>query len=158
MSTSSIPLQRSLHLVDLENLVGDPRAVAPRVVLDTFTQYLSVAGWQAGDHVIVASNPGLIRKVMFDLPVPHNLHTARGPDGADLMLLAHAPPELVARCYSRLVIGSGDHIFAARAHAARRLGVQVLVVARFGGCSSRLRGFEHVLLESECVVEHVLAA
>jgi hypothetical protein len=157
MSTSSIPLHRSLHLVDLENLVGDPRADA-RVVLDTFTRYLAVAGWRPGDQVIVASNPGLIRKVMFDLPVPCNLHTACGRDGADLMLLAQAPPELVARRYARLVIGSGDHIFAARAHAARRLGVSVLVVARFGGCSSRLRGFEHVLLDGEHSVEHVLAA
>jgi hypothetical protein len=62
------------------------------------------------------------------------------------MLLSLAPPELVARCYDRLVIGSGDHIFAARAHTARDLGVEILVVARAGGCSSRLRVFPHVLL------------
>ncbi len=144
-TTSSLPFPRSLHLVDLENLVGDPRAVAP-LVSATLARYLRVARWRPGDHVIIASNPGLMREIVFDLPVPCNAHATRGRDGADVMLLSLAPPELVVRRYSRLVIGSGDHIFAARAHAARALGVEVLVVARAGGSSLRLRAFEHVLL------------
>jgi hypothetical protein len=35
MTTSPLTSSRSLHLVDLENLVGDPRANADRA-LDTF--------------------------------------------------------------------------------------------------------------------------
>ena len=110
-TTSSVPSQRSLHLLDLENLVGDPRAAEP-LVRDTLTRYLRVARWREGDHVIIASNPGLMRHVVFAPPVPWNAHATRGPDGADVMLLSLAPPELVVRRYARLVIGSGDGIFA----------------------------------------------
>ena len=63
------------------------------------TRYLAVAGWRPGDHVIVASNPGLIRKLVFDLPVPCNVHAGRGRDGADIMLLSPRRRELVARRY-----------------------------------------------------------
>lgn len=138
---------RTLHLLDLENLLGDPRAGADRA-LATFAEYLDVARWQPGDHVVVASNPGLMAKVVFDLPVPASAHTARGPDGADLMLLSLAPPELVATRYQRLVVGSGDGIFAARTHTARERGV-VEVVARHGGCSRRLRAFRCTYLASD---------
>ena len=144
-TTSSVPSRRSLHLLDLENLVGDPRAAGP-LVRETLSRYLRVARWREGDHVFIASNPGLMRHVVFEPPVPWNAHATCGPDGADVMLLSLAPPELIVRRYARLVIGSGDHIFAARANTARALGVQVLVVARAGGCSARLRRFEHVLL------------
>ena len=136
---------RTLHLVDLENLVGDPRAKGP-IVRRTFDRYLARAGRREGDQMLVASNPWLIREVAFDLPVTCNVHAVHGHDGADTMLLSHAPPELVAKRYDRLVVGSGDGIFAARAHAAHDLGVDVLVVARDDGCSWRLRCFEHQLL------------
>lgn len=129
---------RTLHLVDLENLVGDPEARGPRVraALDA---YLELARWTPGDHVIVASNPWLIGEVAFDLPVPCNVHAVHGEDGADTMLLAHAMPELVAKRYGRLVIGSGDGVFAARARAAINLGVGVLIIARPRCLSASLR-------------------
>ncbi len=146
MSTSSLPSNRTLHLVDLENLVGDPFAPAD-VVLSTFDRYLDIAEWQPGDHLIVASNPGLMRKVVFDFPVPCSKHNACGRDGADRQLLSLAPAHHVARRYARLVVGSGDGIFAARAQSARDLGARVLVVARADGCSYRLRRFEHRLLD-----------
>ena len=91
---------------------------------DTLTRYLRVARWREGDHVFIASNPGLMRHVVFAPPVPWNAHATCGPDGADVMLLSLAPPELIVRRYARLVIGSGDDIFAARANAARALGVR----------------------------------
>jgi hypothetical protein len=58
------------------------------------------------------------------------LRTASGPDAADRRLLADAEPEFVARRFGRLVIGSGDHGFIARACELRTAGVGVLVVAR----------------------------
>jgi hypothetical protein len=130
---------RALHLVDLENLCGDP--VAPRkVALRVLDDYLRLAGWRPGDHVRVAANPRLLRSVAWDLPVPANQHAVTGEDGADMMLLAHEPPELVARRFGRLVVGSGDHLFAARARATRDLGVPVVVVARPGSLSHELVG------------------
>lgn len=150
MSTSSSAATRSLHLVDIENLVGTPRA-ASGVVLDTFDRYLELAGWQPHDHVIVAANPHLLARVVFDFRVPCSPHSACGRDGADRELLSFAAPEFVASRYRRLVVGSGDGIFASRAQAVRALGADVLVVARADGCSSRLQRFEHRFLPDALV-------
>jgi hypothetical protein len=98
MTTSPITCSRSLHLVDLENLVGDPRADA-EVALDTFHEYLDAARWDASDHLIVARNPWLMTKIAFDLPTACSRHAAHGRDGADTMLLSLAPPELVVKRY-----------------------------------------------------------
>jgi hypothetical protein len=138
VTTSST--SRTLHLVDLENLLGDPGADAATALamLDT---YLHVAHWHVDDHVILATNPWLMTKIAFDLPIPLNAHAAHGPDGADLMLLSLAPPELVVKRYARLVVGSGDGIFATRARAVSDQGIAVDVVARANGCSRQLRRF-----------------
>ncbi len=128
---------RTLHLVDLENLLGDRRKEA--VALDGLRRYLALARWEAGDQVLVAAHPEIIRQIGFVPPVPCSLHATEGEDAADQMLLAHAPAELVARRYSRLVVGSGDGIFVDRAVAARAGQVGVAVVARADGCSSRFR-------------------
>jgi hypothetical protein len=141
MTTSSTSSShRTLHLVDLENLVGDPRANGA-TALATFDSYLELAHWHHDDHVILASNPAFISRVMYDLPVPASVHCARGADSADVMLLSLAPTELVTKRYQRLVIGSGDGIFAGRARAVRERGIAVDVVARAAGCSKRLRRF-----------------
>ena len=140
MTTSSGTSHSTLHLVDLENLLGDPRAEAD-VALATFSAYLDVAGWQADDHVILATNPWLMTKIAFDLPVPASRHAVHGRDGADTMLLSLAPTELVVKRYGRLVIGSGDGIFTNRARAVHDGGIPVDVVARPDGCSSRLHRF-----------------
>jgi hypothetical protein len=143
---TSQPVHRTLHVVDLENLVGDPRATGA-VVGDTFRAYLDAAGWQPGDHVIVASNPCLVREFAFHVDVPCNVHACRGTDGADMMLLSLAAPDFVARRYTRLVIGSGDGAFAALACSAQLRGLDVLIVSRPEACSRRLHRLPHVFLE-----------
>ena len=140
MSTSSTISERTLHLVDLENLLGDPRADAASA-LATFDAFLGVARWQPDDHVILATNPWLMTKIAFDLPVPASRHAVHGRDGADIMLLSLAATELVVKRYGRLVIGSGDGIFTNRARAVHDGGIQVDVVARPDGCSARLHRF-----------------
>ncbi len=130
-------ISRTLHLVDLENLLGDRRK--EEVALDGLRRYLALARWAEGDQVLVAAHPEIIRQIGFEPPVSCSLHATAGDDAADRMLLAHAPAELVARRYSRLVVGSGDGIFAGRAVAARARGVGVAVVARADGCSTRFR-------------------
>jgi len=128
---------RTLHLVDLENLIGDPYAKG-RMVTEALACYLHAAAWRPGDLVYVASCPPVIAEIGFASPVPCRLFAARGEDGADLQLLAHAPPELVRRRVERLVIGSGDHIFAPRALAALEAGVSVGIVSRPEALSGRL--------------------
>jgi hypothetical protein len=140
MTTSSSTSHRTLHLVDLENLLGDPRATTD-AALATFGAYLDVAHWSVDDHVIIATNPWLMTKIAFDLPVPASRHAVHGRDGADTMLLSLAPAELVVKRYGRLVIGSGDGIFTSRARAVRDSGVTVDIVARPDGCSARLHKF-----------------
>jgi hypothetical protein len=131
------PKGRTLHLVDLENLLGDRRKEA--VALDGLRRYLARSRWEEGDQVLVAAHPEIIRQVGFAPPVPCSLHATAGDDAADQMLLAHAPVELIVRRYSRLVVGSGDGIFVARARAARAGGVGVAIVTRVDGCSTRFR-------------------
>ena len=120
---------RNLHLVDLENLLGDPWATGPRVGW-ALEQYFEVAGWTRGDLVYVAANPHLVKEFCFDPTVVWNVHAARGSDGADLALLAHAARDFVVRRAGRMVVSSGDHIFANRARQVAASGVDVLVVAR----------------------------
>jgi hypothetical protein len=120
---------RTLHLIDLENLAGDP-AADPETALRTFDRYLALACWQDGDLVYVATNPALASQICWDMPIKCNFRTACGPDGADNALLRNASPEFVARRVRRMVIGSGDHIFIRRAVAVRELGVGVGVVSR----------------------------
>jgi len=153
MSVTAFPTidvrHRTLHLVDLENLAGGPDADAVSV-RRVMAGYLAVSGWCFGDLVTVAVNPGLARRVIWDLDFGRNAHTATGVDGADLALLTHAAPEFVERRAGRLVIGSGDHIFIPRALAVRDRGVGVLVVARAGSACSgwRAHGFPVVPLDA----------
>lgn len=135
MAMETTPTGRTLHLVDLENLLGDQRR--EHCATNGFQHYLELARWSPGDRVIVASHPEIIGQIGFDRPVPCNLHATVGNDAADEMLLSLAPAELVARRFARLVIGSGDGIFLSRARTARALGVGVLVVARADGVAGK---------------------
>ena len=128
---------RTLHLIDIENLVGGTEAREEEIVR-TVREYLRVAHWRAGDLVLIAANPHLAARFAWSIDVEHRTITAIGHDGADLALLAQAAPEFVARRAGRLVVGSGDHIFIRRALQVRELGVGVAVVAGAGCSAQRL--------------------
>ena len=113
MASAAIDLTaacRGLHLVDLENLLGDPWARGPCVgrALD---QYLDRAGFRAGDLVFVAGNPWLMVELgwsqldsagrLLSGRVDCHRFAARGPQGADNKLLEAAPLAWVARRLSR---------------------------------------------------------
>jgi hypothetical protein len=134
----SIANARTLHLIDLENLLGDQRK-DPSVAAVGLNRYLELAVWRPGDHVLVAAHHEIIKSFAFDPPVACNAHAVCGPDAADEVLLENAPAEFVARRYGRLVIGSGDHKFVRRARELRDRRVGVLVVAPAGGCASGFR-------------------
>jgi len=126
--------RRTLHLVDVENLVGDPRAAtaAIRATLDAYRRAIRV---EPDDLVVLAANPGVALDVGLAWPGAL-LRTARGPDGADLALLGDLR-DLTAlgggpsgERFDRVAIGGGDHIYAP---AVRRLtadGTPVVVVSR----------------------------
>ena len=128
---------RSLHLIDIENLLGDPWLTGP-VVGETYEAALAAGGYRNGDLVYVAANRWMLGELGFVAHTPCQLLVAHGEDGADLALLAQAPPEWVVKRFDRLVIASGDHIFAARANTVRAKGVLVDVVRGVGGVSKDL--------------------
>jgi hypothetical protein len=141
MSATTIPAGRTLHLIDIENLLGSPRVTGPQVAA-AYERALAAGAYREGDLVYVAANPWMWRELAFAPHTPCRMLIAHGEDGADLALLAQAAPEWVVKRFDRLVIGSGDGIFAARAEAIADLGVEVEVVCGVGHMSKKLRRFD----------------
>jgi len=134
--------RRSLHLVDVDNLLGDPRQATPASVAATLAAYRQAVRVAPVDLVIVATNPGLALDVGLAWHGPL-LRAARGPDGADLALLADLGDLMAAgafpRRFSRVVIGGGDHIYEPAARRLTAAGTQVVVVSRPGALARCLR-------------------
>jgi hypothetical protein len=127
---------RTLHVVDIENLVG---AAVPtlRQVSEVQGRYLVCLEFGADDQVVMAaSRRGLLNAA---LGWPHARYRVRsGRDGADLELLDVLLHENVAGRFTHVVIGSGDGMFGrAAAHLAAR-GVWVTVVSRRDSLSAYL--------------------
>jgi hypothetical protein len=143
-----LPAGRSLHLVDIENLAGGARAYRCSVA-DALEHYRALAGFQEGDHVVIAACGGLAFRTGC-LWSGARLLVAHGKDGADLALLNEIiSPESIAARYDRVVVGSGDGIFAEPISTLRRLGISVGVVAPIGGLSAhsyRAASFVQVML------------
>ena len=100
---------RRLHLVDIENLAGD--------ALPSLSQIREAQGLYAGCL---------------------GFRVRSGPDGADLALLDVLRHENVARRFTHVAIGSGDHVFAEAAADLADQGVWVTVVSRHRSLSPRL--------------------
>ncbi len=136
--TSAEITGRTLHLVDLDNLIGVPALHSPALVLG---RYLDRAGWCPADIVLLAGAGHVMAEVMFDVRwMACRPLVGHGRDGADRRLLDQADPEWVSTRFKRLVIGSGDHAFGSLAHRTRREGLTVEVIARVGSVSGQLAG------------------
>jgi hypothetical protein len=140
-----VPAGRTLHLVDVENLMGGPLA-GPIALRSSLAAYRSLARVHPLDHIVVGVNPAMAIGVYEVWPTAR-LATRGGPDGADLALLAQVSDiEWTARRYDRVVIGSGDGIFAAAAAGLRAAGVEVIVVSRASSLSMNLAAMASVTL------------
>jgi hypothetical protein len=139
---------RTLHLIDVENLASSPRLDLPTAArtAETYRRRITV---REGDHVIVAAD--VRNAVAAGLAWPGaRLRAGTGPDGADAALLdAVADTGWIAGHYRRVVIGSGDHAFAALASDLRARGVAVVVVAQPGNVSRWLRRAAGLVLALE---------
>jgi hypothetical protein len=140
-----MPVGRTLHLVDIENLCGGPFATLEQLEpsVDAYRRAVAV---RPGDHVVIACNRGLLLEAGLAWPGAR-LRVGNGPDGADLALLDAAVPDYVASRYDRVVIGSGDGIFADRAHELRSAGLVVAVVSRRESLSARLADVAQLVRE-----------
>ena len=101
---------RRLHLIDIENLAGDPRPGLTQV-RHAQRLYADCLAFGAMDQVEIASSH--LTLVNAALGWPHAHYRVRsGPDGADLALLDVLRNENVANRFTHVAIGSGDHLFA----------------------------------------------
>jgi hypothetical protein len=129
---------RTLHLVDLENLMRGPRQPVAEMSASS-VGYRSLAPVNDGDHVIVAVNPSIAMDARRVWPGARML-VGFGPHGADLQLLdAIADREWVAARFDRVVVGSGDGIFAPAVIELRQLGIAIGVVSQYDRLSRHLR-------------------
>lgn len=126
MSTET---DRALFLIDVENLCAQPRWAGAEEALTAITTALFVGDWREGDHVRIAANPRLVADFVWHVDVESRIYPRWGPDGADRALLEHLSPGFVADRYDRLVVASGDHIFADLVTDAVRAGVAATVVS-----------------------------
>ncbi|MGD9570933.1 MAG: hypothetical protein AB7V62_03475 [Thermoleophilia bacterium] len=140
MAFSSLPFvdDRSLHLVDVENLIGTPN---PRCgeVDQIASLYAVVAGVAPMDQEVIASSHRCAKSAWFEWRTTARRLVRSGIDGADRALLEVLENEQPGQRYSRVVIGSGDGIFAEPAARLQASGVNVTVVTREHSLSRRLR-------------------
>jgi hypothetical protein len=120
--------ERTLHVVDIENLAGTANPSRGQVSA-VQGRYVACLGFGADDQVVMAaSHRGLLNAA---LGWPHARYRVRsGPDGADLELLDVLLHEDVAGRFRHVVIGSGDGVFGEAAASLAMRGVRVTVVSR----------------------------
>lgn len=120
-------LDRTLHLVDLENLAGGP-LVTPSQAVKLAEAFARRARYAPGDLMVVGSShmSGIAASLAFPSAT---VRWRSGPNGADLALL-EAVTEFDLDRFDRLVLGSGDGIFTELAATARAHGVRVHGVSR----------------------------
>ena len=120
---------RELHLIDIENELGSGQVKAADIArFRTF--YIKANNVPANAHIVVAtsSSQNLLESA-FGWPGARTVWLP-GHDGADRALLEIAYEENVEKRYDKVVIASGDHIFAEAAEALQNLGVKVKIFAR----------------------------
>ncbi len=131
---------RTLHLVDVDNLIGDATSTDSRAFRRVISAYKVVSGYASGDHIVMATGCNGLHVLEAELAWPEALHRRRrGPDGADIELLDSLETAMSAGRYSRIVIGSGDRCFATAARAAVQAGLHVTVVSRRSSTAQDLR-------------------
>lgn len=120
---------RELHLIDIENELGTGEVRAADISrFRTF--YLEANQVPNNAHIVVAtSSSQSLLEAAVGWPGARTVWLP-GEDGADRALLEVAYEENVEKRYDKVVIASGDHIFAEAAESLQNLGVKVKVFAR----------------------------
>ena len=126
---NSIKDGRTIHLIDVENLVGSGRP-SQEAIQAAAEHYAEVAGLAPEDHVVLGCGTASAFTVFFGWPGEHRRVLGSGKDGADLALLEVLDTEDIASRFTRVFIASGDHLFEPAARRLLSQGVDVRIVAR----------------------------
>jgi len=133
---------RKIVLLDLENMMfGRHEDHAAERSLSEEVLRLAEAR-RPSDMVILGCNPHLAFSAKTLFPGAQ-IVTGKGKDGADLALIETIDLDHASDRFDELCIVSGDNAFAPVAHAARKAGMQVRVVAPHFGLSTALRVYAH---------------
>ena len=127
---------RRLHLIDVENLAGNPTPDAAQA-RNLLARYLLLVGVGTWDQVVIASSHLALKKTGCWWPGARYL-VRSGPDGADLALLDLARHERIAERFPQITIASGDGIFAQAAASLETTGSRVNAVSRRAARSRQL--------------------
>jgi NYN domain len=128
---------RSIHLVDVENLAGSSAACLGGVA-ELRWRYEAAADVGLMDHLVIATGAVAAPAAWFDWSTARRL-VRRGINGADHALLGVITSENLAGRFERVVIASGDGIFADACARLQATGCHVTVVTRPEALSTRLR-------------------
>lgn len=123
---SLLRVDRTLHLLDIENLCGTPAFSESDLAL-LRNRYEVLVPIGPDDLVVVASSHFRARELMFGWTEARPLFGS-GPDGADKCLLDVVFHEGVEGRFSHIVIGSGDGIFQPACAFLEAHGPSVTVV------------------------------
>jgi hypothetical protein len=130
-------LDRAIHFLDVENLVGSPVPQASDVDATRWAYEQAVAIGPR-DLVVVATSHVAAVPVWYSWPDARRL-VRSGANGADLALLHAIETEDVPGRFTRVVIGSGDGIFAEACARLQAVGCELTVVSRARSLSRALR-------------------
>ena len=109
---------RTLHLVDLENLAGDPKAQRPEAI-QALTHYLDLAEYQPGDQVLIAANPVFGLDFAAVQEIHQRILQVREKGGA-VLLVSEDLDELLELADRIVVMSEGRIVFETPAEGAER--------------------------------------
>ena len=138
-------LDRTLHLVDIENLSGGCDC-SIEGVSETASEYLNLFPSTEKDLYVLATSVRNALPCGFGWPTSAQRLMRSGENGADLALIEAYEPQEIALRFHQIVIGSGDGIFTELANELTALGCHVIVATRPESLSKRLSLAVHAVV------------
>jgi len=131
-------VNRRLHLVDIENLIGNPHPNTSHI-RKCQTRYLDIAHPGEFDLVVVGCSHWYAKLVMFEWTGARFV-VRSGPDGADMALLEVWDDLATShQRFAEVLVGSGDHIFTDLSSRIAAEGIPVTVISRPDSLALSLR-------------------
>ena len=139
LTIGSVETPRTLHLIDIENLVGCGKVTA-EAVAQVRRRYMSASKAEINDTYCIAAHP-INRNALLEGWRGASYLYRKGKDGADQALLNIYWGLQSPERFQRIVLGSGDFIFWQLLEDAKRVGITIEVLARKGSCSKLLNTY-----------------